>query len=268
MLRHSAGLSVPQSDYDESTLAIPCTGTGPLSRRSSSPLHLAGKPTSSSCRRKHRHGAPSCGSSSEEADPMAAVVRAASNNPASSSATAPSPRLTAALTMPSSLASAEVSVATPGELEECLRFYARQIKSFRRTSLLYSSPELMEEIRQMEEDYWTAIRQFYCRAPPSSPSLQRAAAAKPTSGLQSSAAAELPTPGLQSSAAAEQPTPGLQRSATEQPTPGLQGAAAKQSTPGLQSSAAAEQPTSGLQSATVVQPKSALTSSTHLRGRR
>ncbi|MEQ2315769.1 hypothetical protein AMECASPLE_025821, partial [Ameca splendens] len=88
------------------------------------------------------------------------------------------------------------------------RFYSCQIKSLRKTSLLYSSPELMEKIRQMEDDYQTAIRQFYCRPPPSPPSLQRAAAAKPTSGLQSAAAVQ-PTPGLQSSAAAEQPTPGL-----------------------------------------------------------
>ncbi|KAK5600390.1 hypothetical protein CRENBAI_025274 [Crenichthys baileyi] len=33
-LRRSAELSVPQSAYDESRLAIPCPGTGPLRRRS------------------------------------------------------------------------------------------------------------------------------------------------------------------------------------------------------------------------------------------
>ncbi|KAK5600715.1 hypothetical protein CRENBAI_011743, partial [Crenichthys baileyi] len=100
--------------------------------------------------------------------------------------------------MPSS---ARCSEATPEELEERLRFFARQIKSFRRTSLMYSSPELMERIRQMERDYETAVRQFYCR-PPSTPGLQGAAAA----------AAEQPTPKLQgaAAAAAEQPTPGLQ----------------------------------------------------------
>ncbi|MEQ2284493.1 hypothetical protein AMECASPLE_022157 [Ameca splendens] len=137
MLRRSSGPSVPQSDYDESRLAIPCTGTGPLSRRSSSPpLHLAGKPTSSSRRRKHRHGAPSCGSAGEEAGPMAAVVRAASNNPASSPAAAPSPRLAAALTMPSSLASAEVSVATTVS-RELLQLSPRQIS---RALLLPSGP--------------------------------------------------------------------------------------------------------------------------------
>ncbi|KAK5621675.1 hypothetical protein CRENBAI_022060 [Crenichthys baileyi] len=119
-------------------------------------------------RRKRRCGAPSCSSASEEAGPMAADVRAASNNPASSSATAPSPRLAAALPMPFSLAPAQVSAATPGELLEWLRFFSRQIKSFRRTSLLYSSPEIRERIRQMEEDDETAVRQFYCRPPPSS----------------------------------------------------------------------------------------------------
>ncbi|KAK5624098.1 hypothetical protein CRENBAI_015014 [Crenichthys baileyi] len=59
--------------------------------------------------------------------------------------------------------------ACPDELEERLRFFARQIKSFRRTSLVNSSPEFREKIRQMEEDYETEIRQFYCRLPPSSP---------------------------------------------------------------------------------------------------
>ncbi|KAK5601455.1 hypothetical protein CRENBAI_026206 [Crenichthys baileyi] len=78
------------------------------------------------------------------------------------------------------------SEATPEELEERLRFFARQIKTFRRTSLMYSSPELMERIGQMERDYETAVRQFYCR-PPSTPGLQGAAAA-----------AEQSTPGLQS----------------------------------------------------------------------
>ncbi|KAK5606126.1 hypothetical protein CRENBAI_026767 [Crenichthys baileyi] len=124
-------------------------------------------------------------------------------------------RLAAPLPKPSSHSPAQDSVATPDEMEERLRFYARQIKSFRRTSLLYSSPELMEKIRQMEEDYWTAIRQFYCRRPPSSPSLQRAAAAESTSCFQS-AATEQPTSGLHS-AAAVQPTPGLQSTAALQP---------------------------------------------------
>ncbi|KAK5601281.1 hypothetical protein CRENBAI_001768 [Crenichthys baileyi] len=107
--------------------------------------------------------------------------------------------------------------------------------SFRRTSLLYSSPELMEKMRQMEEDYRTAVRQFYCLTPPYTP------------GLQSSAAAEQPTPGLQG-AATEQPAPGLQGAATEQPAPDLQGAATEQPTPGLQG-AAAVQPTPGCQGA-------------------
>ncbi|KAK5617053.1 hypothetical protein CRENBAI_016537 [Crenichthys baileyi] len=125
------------------------------------------EPSSSSRRKRHRCGAPSCVSAGEEKSPMAAAVmsgamvslpadvRAAASNPVSSSATAVSPRLTAALPMPSSLAPARCSEATPDELEQRLRFYARQIKSFRRTRLLYSSPELRMRIRQMEEDYET-----------------------------------------------------------------------------------------------------------------
>ncbi|KAK5598449.1 hypothetical protein CRENBAI_011025, partial [Crenichthys baileyi] len=85
------------------------------------------------------------------------------------SATAPSPRLAAALPMASSLAPAQVSAVTPGELEERLRFFARQIKSFRRISLLHSSPELKAKVREMGEDYKAAVRQFYCSLPPSSP---------------------------------------------------------------------------------------------------
>ncbi|MEQ2311049.1 hypothetical protein AMECASPLE_015603 [Ameca splendens] len=201
-LRRSAGLSVPESAYYGSRLAIPCLGTGPLRCRSP-PAPLAAhsgpavKPSPSSRRKKCRRGAPSC-SAGEEVVSLPADLRAAASNPASSSATALSARLAAPPPMPSSLAPARCSEATPDELEQRLRFYARQIKSFRTTSLMYSSPELMERIRQMERDYETAVRQFYCRPPPSSP------------GLQSSAAAEQPTPGLQEAAATEQPTSGLQ----------------------------------------------------------
>ncbi|KAK5602087.1 hypothetical protein CRENBAI_016724, partial [Crenichthys baileyi] len=66
-LRRSAGLSVPQSAFDGSRLVIPCPGTGPLRRRSSSPpLHLAVRPTSSSRRKKRRRGAPTCFSAGVE----------------------------------------------------------------------------------------------------------------------------------------------------------------------------------------------------------
>ncbi|MEQ2289367.1 hypothetical protein AMECASPLE_032257 [Ameca splendens] len=73
-LRRSAGLSVPQSAYDGSRLAIPCPGTGPLRRHSPhAPLaaHFgpAVKPSPSSCRKKRRCGAPSCGSAAEEVFP-------------------------------------------------------------------------------------------------------------------------------------------------------------------------------------------------------
>ncbi|MEQ2300057.1 hypothetical protein AMECASPLE_021439 [Ameca splendens] len=126
----------------------------------------------------------SCGSAAEEVVSLSADVRAAASKPASSSATALSARLAAAPPMPSSLAPAHGTECSPDELEERLRFYARQIKSFRRTSFMYSSPELMERIRQMERDYETAVRQFYCRPPPSTPGLQGAAAEQPTPGPQ------------------------------------------------------------------------------------
>ncbi|KAK5602092.1 hypothetical protein CRENBAI_016729 [Crenichthys baileyi] len=96
MLRRSAGLSVPQSAFDGSSLVIPCPGTGPLRRRSSSPpLHSAVKPKSSSRRKKPRCGAPSWVSAGEEYPMVAAVtsgavvslpadVRASASKPASS----------------------------------------------------------------------------------------------------------------------------------------------------------------------------------------
>ncbi|KAK5611364.1 hypothetical protein CRENBAI_017860 [Crenichthys baileyi] len=235
MLRRSAVLSVPQSAYDVSRLAIPCPWTGPLHRRSlPAPLvahqGLAAKPTSSSHRMKRQRGVPSCVSAGEEY-PMAAAgavvsltayVRAAASRPASSFATALSARLAAPPPMPSALAPARCSGATPEELEERLRFFARQIKSFRKTSLLYFSPEQIQRIKQMEEDYETAVRLVYCCPPSPTPSHMSAAAAQPTSGLQGTApAVEQPTSGLQSSAAAvEQPTSGLRSAAAavEQPT--------------------------------------------------
>ncbi|KAK5615779.1 hypothetical protein CRENBAI_022308 [Crenichthys baileyi] len=207
-LRRSAGLSVPQSAYDGSRLAIPCPGTRPLRRRSP-PVPLAAhfgpalKPSPSSRHNKRRRGAPSC-SAGEEVVSLPADVRAAASKPASSPATALSPRLAAASMppsspatalsprlaaaplMPSSLAPAQCSEAAPDELGG-KRFkggFSRQIKSFRKTSLLYSSPELMGGIRQMEEDYGTAGAVFL----------------------------EQPTPGLQGSCLllpAEQAPPGL-----------------------------------------------------------
>ncbi|KAK5610092.1 hypothetical protein CRENBAI_011967, partial [Crenichthys baileyi] len=195
-LRRSAGLSVPQSAHDGSRLAIPCPGTGPLRRHSPpAPLAVHSGPavtSPSSRRKKRRRGAPSY-SAGEEVISLPADLKAAASKPASSPATALSPRLaaasmpasspatalsprlaaasmsasspatalsprlTAAPPMPSSLAPARCSEATPDELEQRLRFFARQIRGFRKTSLLYFSPELMERIRQMEEDYGTAV---------------------------------------------------------------------------------------------------------------
>ncbi|MEQ2299549.1 hypothetical protein AMECASPLE_016323 [Ameca splendens] len=125
-LRRSAGLSVPQSAYDGSRLAIPCLGTGPLRRRSPlAPLAVhfgpAVKPSPSSRRQKHRRGAPSCSSAGEEVVSQPAE-RAAASKPASSPATALSARLAAPPPMPSALAPARCSEATPVELEQRLKF--------------------------------------------------------------------------------------------------------------------------------------------------
>ncbi|KAK5600271.1 hypothetical protein CRENBAI_002629 [Crenichthys baileyi] len=191
-----------------------CSPPAPLAAHSGPAV----KPSPSSRRKKRR--TPSCGSAGEEVVSLPANIRAAANKPASSSATALSARLAAPPPMPSSLAPVQCSEATPDELEHRLSFYACQIKSFRTTSLMYSSPELVERIRQMERDYETAVRQFYCRSPSPTPSHMSGAAAQSTPCLQG-AAAEQPMPGLQS-AAAEQPTSGLQSAAAEQPTPGPQ----------------------------------------------
>ncbi|KAK5624167.1 hypothetical protein CRENBAI_002473 [Crenichthys baileyi] len=153
----------------------------------------AAKPSSSSRRRNRRRAGVNSRSAGEEVVSLPADVRTAATM---------FPRLAAAPPMPTP---ARGSEETPEELEERLRFLARQIKTFRETSLMYSSLELMERIGQMERDYETAVRQFYCR-PPSTAGLQGAAAA----------AAEQSTPGLQGAAAP----------AAEQSTPGLQGAAA------------------------------------------
>ncbi|KAK5606983.1 hypothetical protein CRENBAI_011363 [Crenichthys baileyi] len=225
-----------------------CSFPPPQLRRSLPVPVPAAKPSSSSRRKKRRRGAPSCGSAGEEVVYLPADVRAAACKPASSSQHC----LPGSLPVP-----ARCSEATPDELEQRLRFYTRQIKSFRTTSLIYSSPELMERIRQMERDYETAVRQFYCRPPLPMPHLQDNAAAQSTSGLQS-AAAEQPTSCLQTAAAAaEQATPGLQgAAATEQLTPGLQNAsaaAAEQSTSGFLIAAAAAQLTSCLLTAAAVE---------------
>ncbi|KAK5611275.1 hypothetical protein CRENBAI_019469 [Crenichthys baileyi] len=196
------------------------------------------KPSSSSrSKNRRRAGVPSR-SAGEEESPTAAVVtsgavvsqpadvKAVAINPSSSSATALSARVAAPLPKPSSHSPAQDSEATPEELEERLRFFARQIKSFRKTCLLYSSSEFRERIKQMEEDYETAVRQFYCRPPSPTPSHRSAAAVQPTLGLQR-AAAEKSRSCLQNGAVAVQPTSCLQSAAAaEQPTPGLQSASA------------------------------------------
>ncbi|MEQ2301494.1 hypothetical protein AMECASPLE_036632 [Ameca splendens] len=156
-LRRSAGLSVLQSAFYGFRLAIPCPGTGPLHRRSPpAPLVVHSgptvRPTSSFHRKKSRRAVVPSRSADEEVVSQPAYVRAAASKPASLPATALSPRLVASPPMPSALAPARCSEATPDELEQRLKFYARQIKSLRTTGLLYSSPELMEKIRKIEMD--------------------------------------------------------------------------------------------------------------------
>ncbi|MEQ2311842.1 hypothetical protein AMECASPLE_024669 [Ameca splendens] len=102
-LRRSAGLSVPQSAYDGSRLAIPCPGTGRHSPPAPLAAHFGPAVKPSSRRKKRRRGAPSCGSAGEEVVSQPAYVRAAASKPASSSATALSPRIAAPPPMPSAL---------------------------------------------------------------------------------------------------------------------------------------------------------------------
>ncbi|KAK5602408.1 hypothetical protein CRENBAI_012499 [Crenichthys baileyi] len=221
-LRRSAGLSVPRSAYDGSRLTIPCPGIGPLSHRSSSPpLHTAVKPSSSSHRNKCWRGAPSCVSAGEEESPMAAAVT--SGAVVSLLADYCLPGSLAALPMPSSLAPARSSEATPDELVQRLRFYARQLKDFRRVCFLNPSLELEEKVKKMEEGYETAVRQFDTHAKPpehcsllqSSPrQVSRAVLQLSPSQVSrvwcSSVQAEQSSPGLQNFAAAAQLSPGLQ----------------------------------------------------------
>ncbi|KAK5615046.1 hypothetical protein CRENBAI_006724 [Crenichthys baileyi] len=71
----------------------------------------------------------------------------------------------------------------------------------------------MQRIKQMEEDYETAVRLFYCRPPSPTPSHMSAAAEQPTSGLQRAAAAQSTSCLQTAAAAAEQSKPGLQPAA-------------------------------------------------------
>ncbi|MEQ2300071.1 hypothetical protein AMECASPLE_021552 [Ameca splendens] len=155
----------------------------------------AAKPSFSSCRSNRRRAGVPSQSAGEEVVSLSGDVRAVGSKPASSPATALSARLAAAPPMPSSLAPARCSEAIPDELEQRLRFFARHIKSLRKTSLSHHSfPELMERSRQVERDYETAVRLFYCCPPSPTPSHMSAAAEQPTSGLQSAAAEQPDTP--------------------------------------------------------------------------
>ncbi|KAK5613633.1 hypothetical protein CRENBAI_018492 [Crenichthys baileyi] len=169
----------------------------------------AEKPTSSSRRKKRQRGAPSCGLAGEEVVSLPTDVRAAASNPASSPGTALSPRLAAAPPMPSSLAPARSSEPTPDELEQCLRFYAQQIKSFRKTSLLYSSPELMEKIKQMEEDHETAHPTLPQPPPHTAEDVVRSSLCHATEDLGDASASAHATEGLGDASASAHATEGL-----------------------------------------------------------
>ncbi|KAK5615098.1 hypothetical protein CRENBAI_005695 [Crenichthys baileyi] len=150
-LRRSAGLSVPQSAYDGSSKALillppqemPSWSTVLcFSQRGGVSHGCFCHAWSSNTLARWREG---CSESARIFICHSTVSQARYS------------KLAAAPPMPSSLAPTWCSEATPDELEQRLRFFARQIKSFRRTSLMYSSPELMERIRQMEGDYETAV---------------------------------------------------------------------------------------------------------------
>ncbi|KAK5619308.1 hypothetical protein CRENBAI_015535 [Crenichthys baileyi] len=82
---------------------------------------------------------------------------------------------------------AQVSLATPDELEERFGLFVCQLWRFRRSIHLSPSPELVEILREMEDDYEKAMRVFYSCASSFLPHLQ-STAAEPPSCLQSAAA--------------------------------------------------------------------------------
>ncbi|KAK5612677.1 hypothetical protein CRENBAI_009014 [Crenichthys baileyi] len=190
-LRRNAGLSVPLSAYDGPRLAIPCPGTG----RRSPPAPLAA------------HGSEVLALLPLQETPgwstfLTVSQAPCSKFPASSSATAKCPRLAAAPPMPSS---ARCSEATPEELEK-LRFFARQIKSFRTTSidsrelLLQSSPRQDSRELLLQSSPRQDSRELLLQSSPRQDSRELL--------LQSSPRQDSREPGLQGAAAAEQPTPG------------------------------------------------------------
>ncbi|KAK5608767.1 hypothetical protein CRENBAI_020505 [Crenichthys baileyi] len=153
-----------------------CSVPPPQLRRSPPASVPAAKPSSSSRRRNRQSSGVNSRWAGEEVVSLPASVARGEIKVSQARCSSPIP------------SSARCFEATPEELEEGLRFFARQIKSFRKTSFLYFSPEQMQRIKQMEEDYETAIRLFYCRPPSPTPSHMSAAAEQPTSGLQSAAA--------------------------------------------------------------------------------
>ncbi|KAK5601532.1 hypothetical protein CRENBAI_024424 [Crenichthys baileyi] len=229
-----------------------CSVPPPQLRRSPPASVPAAKPSSSSRRRNRQRAGVNSQWAGEEVVSLSADMRAAASKPAPSSATAMSPRLPAAPPIPSS---ARCSEATPEELEERLRFFARQIKSFRKTSLLYFSPEQMQIIKQMEEDYETAVSRALLLL-----------LSSPLSGLQSAAAAvEQSTPGLQPAGQfPEGPVGGLPPRPGPEHLLGFLWGVLTELRPDAQPDSRPDSPQPGM----MPDPKSASTSSTRRRGRR
>ncbi|KAK5613343.1 hypothetical protein CRENBAI_023517 [Crenichthys baileyi] len=118
----------------------------------SSPLDLAVEPRSSSCCRKHKRGAVSSLPTAKKEFPMSvaatagvevlmpADARVAAGSPVHLSPTVTSFRLSPAKTavpraavvppIPPPLPPAHIFMATPDELEECLRMFAHKLKFF------------------------------------------------------------------------------------------------------------------------------------------
>ncbi|KAK5621680.1 hypothetical protein CRENBAI_022065 [Crenichthys baileyi] len=186
-----------------------CSVPPPQLRRSPPASVPAAKQSSSSHRRNRRRAGVNSRWAGEEVVSLPADVRAAASEFSrnfvcySTVSQAPCSKYSRIFICHSKVSQAHCSSAhaslarcyeaTPEELEERLRFFARQIKSFKKKGFLCFSPEQMQSIKQMEEDYETAVRLFYCRPPSPAPSHKSSAAAaveQPTSGLQH--AAEFP----------------------------------------------------------------------------
>ncbi|KAK5617645.1 hypothetical protein CRENBAI_002381 [Crenichthys baileyi] len=174
---------------------------------------------------------------------LLADVETTASIPVSLSATSVCPRLAADPPAPSLLLPTHITVATPDELEERLRFYARQLKNFRATralqlsnprqaarELLHGSHHVSEALLPLQSSchvsrallqsspchvsrallHSSQFRRHVsvrCRADPCVQAESHLPPSVSSPRSSQSAAAELPTSCLLSAAAAEQPTP-------------------------------------------------------------